>query len=171
MFSSPTSSGWQQISNFNGYACGKLKVSDSSIFMLGYDPSSPYELRLYKHTFGSTSPDWSLKLAWPSGTWTTEFSESLLVSSTIYTFFPYGSSTKYVYMAMISLSDGTVSNRYKSSISCTEVYGSGVNGDYIAASVQWSSFYLLMFNKASNLFDIRSFSGLLVGIGLDTNGR
>ena len=172
MFSPSSNSACQEISNFNSYAFGQLKISDSSMFMLGVDPSSPYELHLYKHTFGGTSPDWSLKLSWPSGTWLTAESESLLISSTIYTLFPYGSSTLYVYIAVISLSDGTVSNRYKSSISCSNVYGSGVNGDYIVASVLCSpSYYLLMFNRATNLFDIKSFSGYLFGIGLDTTGR
>ena len=140
--------------------------------MLQNDPSPPYQLHLYKHTFGGTSPDWSLKLSWPSGTWTTGNSESLLISSSIYTFFLYGSS-QYVYMAVISLSDGIVNNRYKSSISCSYVFGSGVSGDYIAVCVQWSSsHYLLMFKRATNLFDIiKSFAGILFGIGLDTTGR
>ena len=170
MISSPSSSGCQQISNFNIYAYGQFKISDSSMFMLGSDPIT-YDLHLYKHTFSRTSPDWSLKLSWPSATWTLYASESLLVSSTIYTFFAYG-SPQYVYMAVISVSDGTVSNRYKSSTSCTYALGSGVGGDYIAASVQWSSpYYLLMFNRATNLFDIKSFSGGLYGIGLDTTGR
>ena len=173
LFSSPSSSVCQQISNFNGYAYGQLKISDSSMFVLGVHPSSPYQLHLYKHTFGNTSPDWSLKLSWPSGTWTASYSESLLISSSLYTFFIYGSSPQYVYMAVISLSDGTVSNRYKSFISCTDVYGSGTSGDYIAASIQWSSSpYLLMLNRATNLFDIKSFSGIyLFRIGLDTTGR
>ena len=74
-------------------------------------------------------------------------------------------------MAVISVSDGTVSNRYKSSISCTGVNGSGVNGDYIAASLYCSSNFLLMFNRATNLFDAKSFAGDLLGIGLDTTGR
>ena len=170
MFTSSSSSACQQISNFNQYAFGQLKISDSNMFMLGSHPSSPYQLHLYKHTFGSTSPDWSLKLSWPSGIWTTSESESLLISSSIYTFFIYG-STKYLYMAVISVSDGTVSNRYKSSISWTNVYGSGVSGDYIVASAYCSSYYLLMMNRATNLFDIKSFSGVLYGIGLDTTGR
>ena len=172
LFSSPSSSGCQQISNFYRYAYGQLKISDSSIFMLGRDPLSPFNLHLYKHTFGSTSPDWSLQLSWPSGTWNADLSESLLISSSIYTFFPYGSTTKYVYVVVISVSDGTVSNRYKSSIGCTIIYGSGVNGDYIAASVLCSpNYFLLMFNRATNLFDIKLFPGLLFGIGLDTTGR
>ena len=167
---SPSSSACQQISNFDQYANGQLKISDSSMFMLGVDPSSPYQLHLYKHTFGGTSPDWSLQLSWPSGFWSIGYSESLLISSSIYTLFPYG-STRYLYMAVISVSDGTVSNRYKSSISCTQVWGSAVIGDYIVASVTWSSYYLLMLNRATNLFNIKSFSGTLYGIGLDTTGR
>ena len=172
MFSSPSTSGCQQISNFNTFAYGQLKLSDSCMFMLGSDPSSPYQLHLYKHTFSSTSPDWSLNLSWLSGTWTINNSESLLISSSIYTFFLYGSTSQYVYMAVISLSDGTVSNRYKSSISWTNAFGSGASGDYIAASVAWSSYYLLMFNRATNLFDVWSFSGTyLHGMSLDTTGR
>ena len=173
MFSSPSSSGWQQISNFNQYAFGHLKISDSSMFMVGVDPSSPYQLHFYKHTFGGTSPDWNLRLSWPSGTWTKFSSESLMISSSIYAFFPFGtSSVSYVYLAVISVSDGIVSNRFKSSIICSSVYGSGANGDYIVTSVGWTSYYLLMFNKATNLFDIKLFSGdNLFGIGLDTTGR
>ena len=170
MFSSPSSSECQHISNIKDYANGQLKISDSSMFMLGVDQSSPYQLHLYKHTFGITSPDWSLKLSWPSGIWSLGYSESQLISSSIYTLFPYG-STRYVYMAVISLSDGTVTNRYKSSISCTTVYGSAVSGDYIVASVEWSSYYLLMFNRATNSFDIKSSGTYLYGIVLDTNGR
>ena len=95
-----------------------------------------------------------------------------MVSSSIYTLFPYGSSPQYVYMAVISLTDGTVSNRYKSSISCTQVWGSGVSGDYIVASVGCSSPYLLIFNRATNLFDVKSFSGTsLYEIDFDTTGR
>ena len=171
MFSSPSNSGCQQISNFKSYAYGQLKVSDSSMFMLGSDPLSPYQLHLYKHTFGGTSPDWSLKLSCPSGTWTVTESESQLISSSIYTFFTYGSSYRYVYMAVISVSDGTVNNRYKASMTCVYVLGLGVNGDYIAVSVHWNSDFLLIFNRATNLFDIKLFAGLLYGIGIDTTGR
>ena len=116
LFSSPSSSECQQISNFYQYAYGHLKISDSSMFMAGVHILSPYQLHFYKHTFGETSPDWSLKLSWPFAFWTKFISESLLISPSIYAFFPYGStSVSYVYMAVISLSDGTVSNRHKSS--------------------------------------------------------
>ena len=171
MFSSSSNSGCQQLSNLNQYAYGQLKISDSSMFMLGVEISNSDKLHFYKHTFGGTSPDWSLKQSWPSWYWFLGLSESLLISSSIYTLFTFG-PPNYVYMAVISISDGTVSNRYKSSIYCENVYGSAVNGDYIVASVTWSSYNLLIFNRATNLFDIKSFSGtLLYGIGLDTTGR
>ena len=170
LFSTSASSQCQQIPNLGyfGYAYGQLKLSDNSFFMNGYHPSSPYPLHMYKLTFGQTSPDWNLSMLWSIGTWSLGLSESLLISSSIYTFFPYG-SVKYLYMAVISLSDGSVSNRYKSSIACDYLSGSGVNGDYIVASIYWSSSYLLMFNRATNAFTIKSFSGTyLYGVALET---
>ena len=168
LFSSPVNTQWQQISNFKQNAYGQLKLSDTTYFILGVDPLAPYSLHLYKLSFGSTSPDWALKLAWQSGTCTTSYSESLLVSSSIFSFFPYGSS-KYLYMAVISVTDGSVSSRYKSTISCNNLYGSGVSGDYIVASVQCPSlYYLLVLNKATYDFDIKSYSGSeLFGIWLE----
>ena len=71
-------------------------------------------------------------------------------------------------MAVMSSSNGSVNNRYKSSMSCTNVKGSGISGDYVAASVLCSSAYLLMFNRATNVFTTKSFIGtFLYGIGLE----
>ena len=80
--------------------------------MLGFDPVSPYNLHIYKHTFGNTSPDWSLTMAWPGTGWSVTISKSLLISSSIYSFINYG-NPKYIYLAVLSLSDGSVSSRYK----------------------------------------------------------
>ena len=66
---------------------------------------------------------------------------------------------------MISANDGSVSARYKSSAIWNMVYGSGANGDYIAATVKWAiPFYLLLFNRATNVFSIKTFPGSLYGI-------
>ena len=62
-------------------------------------------------------------------------------------------------MAVMSVTDGSVINRYKSSISCTNVRGSGANGDYIAASIYCSSGFLFLLNRATNVFSIKLFSG------------
>ena len=166
LFTIPTTSQCQKITNIKYYLFGQIKLSEVSFFMLGTDPSAPGNLHIYKHTFGNTSPDWSLTMAWPSGTWTMYNSESLLVSSSIYSFFVYG-STKYVYMVEISLLDGSVSSRYKSSTLCYAVYGSAASGDYIAASIQVSSQGLLMFNRATNSITIKAFSNNLYQIGLE----
>ena len=141
--------------------------------MIGQDITSPYNVHIYKHTFGNTSPNWSLAMTWPSGTWTMSNSESLLVSSSIYSFFVYG-STQYVYMAVISLSDKSVSSRYKSSITCSTVYGSAASGDYIAVSIQVSPQSLLIFNRVTNSITIKIFPNLSyaihqIGLELSTN--
>ena len=123
---------------------------------------------MYKHSFGNTSPDWSLTMAWPSGTWYVYSSDSLLISSSIYSFFTYGSSTKYAYMIVISLIDHSITARYKSSITCDYKYSSGASGDYVAAYVYCSSRYLFIFNRVTNIIDIREFTvGLLNGVGLE----
>ena len=71
-------------------------------------------------------------------------------------------------MAIISLSDGSVSSRYKSSTICYTVMGSAVSGDYIAVTITTSSQGLLMFNRATNSITIKTFSvGNLYLIGLE----
>ena len=167
MFSTSTSAQWQLISNFSKNAFGTLKISDTTLFMLGfYERTFPGNLHLYKHTFGNTSPDWAYKLSCPAGFWFASFSESLLISSKIYSFIAYGSNNKYVYLAEMSVSTGSVTNRYKSSTSCDGVYGSGASGDYIAASMTCVSDFILMLNIVTNVFTIISFSGIyLNGIG------
>ena len=135
--------------------------------MIGQDPLSPGNLHIYKHTFGNISPDWSLTMAWPSGQWYVRSAESQLVSSSIYSFFAYG-NTPYGYMAIVSLSDGSVSSRYKSSTACNAVYGSAANGDYIVVTIQTSTQDLLMFNRVTNSIIIKTFSvGAIYQIGLE----
>ena len=173
LFSSTSTYQCQQISNFQSYAFGQIKLSDSIFFMLGYHPSSPYPLHLYKFTFGSTSPLWSLTMTCPSGIWSANNSESLLISSSIYSFFIYGSVLKYVYLAIISLSDGAVTSRYKSSSNCNgNMFGSGVIGDIILITLACPSSYLIIYNKATNAFNTKSLTDTLIGIASDTiNGR
>ena len=167
LFTSSTTSQCQQLINAQQYLYGQIKLSEVTFFMLGYHPSSPYNLHIYKHTFGITSPDWSLTMAWPSGTWNMALSESLLVSSSIYSFFIYG-STPYLYMAVISLSDGSVSNRYKSSTSCYTAYGSVASGDYIIVSIHAFYSSILILNRVTNSITIKTFSsGEIDGIRLE----
>ena len=167
LFTSPTTTQCQKIIDVQSFLYGQIKLSEVSFFMIGLGYPAPNSLHIYKHTFGNSSPDWSLTMAWPSGTWTTTYSESLLVSSSIYSFFIYG-STPYVYMAVISLSDGSVSSRYKSSISCSTVSGSVVSGDYIVATIQESYPNLLLFNRVTNSITIKKVTnGAIYQIGLE----
>ena len=133
--------------------------------MLGYD-SSANNLRIYKLKFTNTSPDWALTKTWPASPWTAYYSESLLISSSIYSLFSYGNAFKYLYFAVISVADGTVSVRYKSSANCNYIWGSGTSGDYIIASVWTNNF--LIFNKATNTFILKVFTSNLYGIGYET---
>ena len=112
-------------------------LNSNQFFLLSRDKLSPYNLLLYKITFSTPSVDWANKMLCASGTWTTYLSESLLSSdsSTIYSFFIYG-STQYAYFASFLVSDGTVTGtRYKSSISWGYVFGSALSGGYVIATV------------------------------------
>ena len=104
-------------------------------------------------------------MAWPPGSgWSVTISKSLLISSSIYSFINYG-NPKYLYLVVISLSDGSVSSRYKSSFnwSVPSVYGSEVSGDYIAALISCPNLtYLLLFNRVTNIFTIKTYSEMFI---------
>ena len=173
LYSSPTSSQWQQIVNFPQYSFGQLMLSDSSFFILSNDPISPYPLHFYSISFSLTAPTWSMKMSCPSGTCDSYYSSSILVSSKIISFFAYG-SIRNLYYAEFSPSNGSIlSSRYKSSISCTAVYGAAANGDYIIATTNWGSLYLIVHNTVTSAFEIKTFSGdNLYGWEIDsTSGR
>ena len=108
-------------------------ISQTQFLILGSDPYSPYNLHMYKITFNNTSVDWANMMVCSSGTWSVNSSESLLSEdgSTIYSLFTFG-STLYLYFASFSTSNGSViSNRYKSSVTMANVFGSAMNADYI----------------------------------------
>ena len=129
---SSSSAKCQKINSINtGF--GHLMISNSQFFVLGADSAAPYNLHMYKITFLSTSVDWANQIACSSGTWLVDLSESVLSSdgSKIYSFFIFG-STKYLYFAGLSVSDGSVATtRYKSSVSLSNERGLALNGDYI----------------------------------------
>ena len=167
LYSSPSSTQCQQIFNFQNYAFGQLKISDTSFFFLGNDPLS-FHLHLYRFTFSNTTPDWASLLHCASGSWVASNSESLILSSTIYSFFPYGSPA-YLYFVSLNLNSGTASLRYKSS-GWSNIYGSAINGDYVAAN---ACSYFIAFNIATNSFICKQFTSVtLYGMVSDpTTGR
>ena len=147
-----------------------MKLSDTTFYMLGLDALASHNLHFYKLTFSNLSPTWALKFNWPYVTWYATYSESVLVSSSIYSFFSYGTTNKYLYLAVISETDGSVAARYKSSLSWNTVYAAKASGDYIVASV-WQT-NLLIFNKETNTFTIKPVYGNLSWIELEsTTGR
>ena len=148
-------------------------ISNNQFFVLGADPFSSYNLKMYKITFLSTSVNWANQIACTSGIWFASNSESVLSSdrSTVYSFFTFG-STKYLYFIGLSESDGSVvTARYKSSTSVDYVYGSALNGDYVVTTTQ-SQTALVMYSISSSTFTIKSFSGYLYGWGVEpSSGR
>ena len=159
LFNNPSNLQWQQLTTFSYYPFGQLQLSDNSIFMLNYEFYYPNPLHFYKITFFSTTPDWAMKLQWSASAWYSSLSSSVLLSYFIYTFFIYG-NPRYLYMAAISSSTGSVSARYKSSISTLcDSNGAATSEDYVIAITGCIPYYLLVFNKASNTFIIKTFSG------------
>ena len=132
---SSSSAQCQKITNIkDGF--GYLMISNSQFFILGAASTSPNNLKMYKITFSSISVNWTNQIACASGIWSTYNSESLLSydGSTVYSFFVLGgsSSTRYLYFAGLTVSDGSVATtRYKSSATITGVWGSSLNGDFV----------------------------------------
>ena len=60
-------------------------------------------------------------------------------------------------MIVKSLIDHSITVRYKSSIPCGYTYSSEANGDYVAAYVYCSSRYLFIFNRVTNIINIRAY--------------
>ena len=129
---STSSAQCQSVTNLSkGY--GSLMITSTQLFLLGVNSASPYDLHMFKVTFGTTSVNWANKLVCASGTWTSNTSESLLSADglTLYSFFMFGSSN-YMYLAGMSVSTGSViGTRYKSSGTVAYIFGSGINGDYL----------------------------------------
>ena len=93
-------------------------------------------------------------MLWASGTWTLGLSEAVLDSdgTKIYAFPSYG-STKYLYFITLKVADGSVLNsRYKSSVTCSNSFGSAQAGDYLALTGACSGLYLILFNLNTSTF-------------------
>ena len=154
---SSSSSQCQSITNIKtGYA--QLMISSTQFFVLGTSTSTS-DLYMYKLTFSVTTVNWANKILCPSGSWTSTYSESILSAEnlTIYSLFIYESSWR-LYFAALSASDGSVvATRYKSSVYVGAVYGSALNGDYLAAATS-SANALLLYSISTSIFTIKSAS-------------
>ena len=164
LFSAISSAQCQEITIFNLFAYGQLKITDSQFFLIGYEPSPNYHLQIIKVTFGNTAVDWANKISCTGGTWSSGYSEVIMNSenknNSVYTIIPYG-STRYLYFMHINLADGSViGSVYSSSSSWSDIYGIAQIDSKIVASLDWGTFKsLLICNTDIFQFEIKQFSG------------
>ena len=158
MFSSPENYLCQIIPNFSWYPSGDLRISDTSLFMLGQGSDSvPSRLLMYKITFGNDSPDWANYLPCPVSDWITLNSESVLISSIIYSFFIFGDGPMYLYLASMSSTDGSVSSkRYKNTFWMQGVDGLVTSGSNIIVATHSLNYaFVLIFNIETTEFTVK----------------
>ena len=174
ILTAPTSEDWYKFASLNNFAHSSLVILNK-IFFIGIDSAGSFPLHMVRFTFGNTSVDWSLKTVCPGGTCGVGTSEGLssIDGSKIYTFYIYD-NVNYLYFVVLNSSTGAILNsRYKSSIQCTSVNASSLNGDYLAANVVCSTVHLALFNLEASIFSTYSFTqSNLYGINVDpSSGR
>ena len=171
ILAAPISEDWYKFASLNNFAHSSIVILNK-IFFMGIDSAAPFPLHMVRFTFGNTSVDWSLKTVCLSGTCGVGPSEGLssIDGSKIYTFYIY-SNVNYLYFVIIDSTTGAIlSSRYKSSILCTTVNGSALNGDYLAANVVCSTIQLALLNLAASVFSTYSFTqSYLYGINVDSS--
>ena len=163
-FSSPTTNQHYVLNSMLYYAYGTLMISDTELFWITRTYSTDNAVFI-KLTFANTSADWANKMSCP-GSCDIRYSWSLLSTdkSKIYTLFSYYQSSGFkIYFSWFQISNGAiVGNMYQTTTSWSgsyNVYGSVLNGDNIVATLQCSSFYLVIYNIPSDSFTFKSFSG------------
>ena len=147
-------------------------ISSTEFFITGVQQTFDHFLA-FKLTFESLSPNWRKKLQWSSTPWYSYISEYLLSTdnSLIHAFAIFGNLPNYgLYVFSMYVSDGSIfGSRYKASIGWVAVWGISLNGDNIAAIVQWLGIqYLIILNIASTTSVIRTFTpGILLTCQFD----
>ena len=172
LYSSPTTNQCQSTQTNQFYFYGQLMISDISFFFVGFDKSIPTNLFIYKTTFAQTTPDWCYKMLWPQEPCASSDSESILISSTIYSFYIYG-YYYYMYFATFSVTTGSILNsRYKSSMRWNYITRISMNGDFIVVATSFpSSDYLMSFNTKTNEIKFWSFKNSISGMVFESTGR
>ena len=87
--------------------------------------------------------------------------------------FSYRQSSNWnIYFSWFQTSNGAiVDNRYKSTTSWSNVYGSVLTGDNIVATLQCSPTYLLIYNITSDSFTFKSFSYYLYDVAIENGSN
>ena len=172
-FSSPTTIQHYILNSMYNAAFGTLMISDTELFWITRTTS--YNAVFIKLTFANTSADWANQMSC-SYYWDINYSASLLSTDKlkIYTLFSYlNSSIWNIYFIWFKTSNGTiVGNRYQSiAWSSSYVYGSVLNGDNIVATLQCSSWYLVIYNIPADSFTFKSFSGDLYDVAIESGSN
>ena len=172
-FNPSLSSHWQEISFIYGFGYGQLSFADGKFFALGNSDYNGLHLYFAKVEFGSISVNWRSKMYCPFTSWEVGLSEPLLSSdySKIYSLFIYRpTNSLYLYYVELNATTGDASgSRYKSNIVLNSVYGSAIHENYIIATIQTSSYYLVIFNIVTSVFKFYSFSGNIYGCSVETS--
>ena len=161
LYSSPYSTEWQEISTIYQYPHAQLMLSNSELFIAGDEPSPNYHLRFFKFTFGNSYVDWGKKILWPTPSCIMAASDGLVSNNIIYSIFSSSYGAEYAFLVWFSALDGTIiGSIYKSVITCTDVDGSAINGNYVIfVAYCMSTSYLVLFDISSSLLTTKVFNG------------
>ena len=149
-----------------------MRLNEEQFFFLSTDFGNS-DLLFIKVTFDNSITNWNSRTVCASGPWLLHSSQSLANSdkSKIYSLFTYGpSGSLYLYFVTFDATSGNIlGSRYISSGTWTDMLGSAINGNYIAATPYWLSYsHLLLIDTVSFSFTIRKYTGTkLFGVGIE----
>ena len=105
-------------------------ISSTELILWGL--LATFENYIYKVSFGNTAVSWASKMICPQAGCAIGGAEFILSSDslTLYSFFLYDDGTK-LYFATLSVSSGTATLRFKSTIGAGTIQGAALSGDYI----------------------------------------
>ena len=167
---------WQTASNMGSNSNNQMKLSDSQLFFISLEPSTPFNLQMYKVTYSITPVDWAKKISWPTASWNSDWGETLMSSdnSTLYSIFLFGdTSTMYSHFVSLNVSSGnTVGTRYISNVGWIFIDGSTLISNSLIITMRCpSDSELIVVDLNSNSFTYRKFStgDFILGLLKDPN--
>ena len=178
LYSNPGSEDCQEILSVVVLPFGQIMINIGQFYFTGVDTTFN-NLHFYKVVYGSTATDWTKKMVCTMSTWSIARGETLLDDSKtkLISLFTYGvgssGTNRYGYFVKFSVSDGSVTGgRYKTNISCSDIQGSLLYGNYLISTISCSpDSYLLLLNKLNGEFSTIKYPGTAFGWAADYNGR
>ena len=150
----------QKILTIYNYLRIQLMLSNTELFIAGYEPNPSNNLRFWKITFGKTSVDWGMKMQWLSPPCLMSISNGVVTNNIIYNLFTFD-SILFLYFAAFKVADGSIiGSRYKSNSRWQYAYGSAASNGYVIFTANWDSIsYLILTNASISEFTLKKFSG------------